>query len=1288
MAYHSGMVQHLTPAQFIAKWSPVELSERAASQEHFIDLCRLLGQPTPAEHDATGAEYTFEKSVTPTGGASRGAVGERGFADVWWRGKFAWEYKRKGKYRDLAEAYRQLCMYREALENPPLLIVSDIARTEIHTNFTGTAKQVHTIELEHLDHPRSLDLLRRVFTDPLSLKPDITAARVTEDIARQFSTLAQSLRSRGHDAHTAAHFLMKCMFCLFAEDVGLLPEDLMTRLIAHHRKDPARLTDRLTELFATMRTGGDFGVEEVAHFNGSLFDKAPALRLTAADIDTLLAAARSDWGSVEPAIFGTLFERSLDPNTRAQIGAHYTSREDIMLIVEPVVMAPLRREWETVKSDVEALLEKRRAAKTKPIKTKADKAIADALHEFVYRLSTVRILDPACGSGNFLYTAIQQLLHLEKEVITYAASPEIALGLFPLVRPTQLHGIEINPYAAELAQVVIWIGYLQWMRDNGFAAPRDPILEPLQAIECRDAILEFLPHSVPEPGHSCPAELPEPPHSCGADAARHECRGSEGDECRGSEGRGGCYLLTWSTYGTWLPGDERGFVGRVPDADGGHVIHNIPGEPYDAEEPGLRADAERKIKGSAVQLTGEQARVCVEAFGEVCGRYGLTIHAGAVMANHVHLVVSSSESEGARLLNLFKGVSSRRLGQTFGRQPSGSWWTTGGSRRLLPNERAFDNAVNYVRNQEHMLAPIEFPSPRIHAGRDVVASPPGVNAASPPDMNVGAQEGDTGARAVPACWPDADFIIGNPPFLGSKLFRQQGLSDDYVDGMYSAFDLPKTSDLCCYWFELARRAIERNKKVRVGLLATQGIRGGDNRTVLERIKRAGDVFMAWSDREWILDGAAVHVSIIGFDGQRETVRSLDGWTVDRINADLTADVDAASARILRENLDIAYMGDTKGGRFDIGWTTARELLSEPNPDTRANTEVVRPWINGSDITKRRRALWIIDFGCEATIHEAAQFEAPLKVLEERVKPDRTSIRDAGPALRWWLHNRPRPALREAIEPLPRYVATPTLTKYRLFTWMSGRTLPDHQLIVFARSDDYFFGVLHSSIHELWARRMGTQLREAESGFRYTPTTCFETFPLPWSPGKEPCPSPGVHAGWNEQPPAMNGGARAQNAAVQVHEHISTAARLLNEQRERWLNPPEWIEPIAKAVDADDDFSDVPEEARGLIRQSAIMARAAKDARLKTRTLTNLYNERPTWLKLAHERLDRAVLAAYAATDPEGEWSEDWAQVWVDSGAGQPLPNGPDLAELRKETDQRVLANLLRLNLARAILHEQ
>ncbi len=998
------MSSTISAAGFIRKWSAAELPERAASQEHFCDLCRLLGQPTPAEHDAHGSEYTFEKGVTVTDAASRGSKGQYGFADVWWRGKFAWEYKRKGKHKELSEAYRQLCQYREALENPPLLIVSDIARIQIHTNFTGTRKEVHEIPLANIAHPDHLDKLRRVFTDPLSFKPTLSTYRLTEEAAAEFAKVADQMRQRGHDPHDSAHFLMKCMFCLFAEDVGLLPRDLFSMLLTDARTEPERLPDRLNALFAAMRDGGHFGVESIAHFNGGLFDDAEALPLKTADIHAMLLAGQFDWGAVEPTIFGTLFERSLDPDKRSQIGAHYTSREDIMLIVEPVVMAPLRREWADVQEKVEKQLLRRRKAGTKETRRKADAAIAKAIDTFLDHLATLRVLDPACGSGNFLYVAIQELLALEKEVIVFAARPEIGLGLFPRVRPTQLHGIEINPYAAELAQVVIWIGYLQWMRDNGFIEGiASPILEPLQTIECRDAILDF----------------------------------------------------------------------------------SIPTKPQ------------------------------------------------------------------------------------------------------------------------------------------------------------------------PATWPRADLIIGNPPFLGSKLFRQYGLSDDYLDALYGAYELPNTSDLCCYWFEMARKAIERHKNTRAGLLATQGIRGGANRTVLERIKKTGDIFMAWSDRQWILDGAAVHVSIVGFAAECNRTRSLDGAVVETIAPDLSGVVGATRVASLPSNSQHSYMGVTPSGRFQVGLLDARAFLVQPNPSGKPNSDVLRLWYNARDLTQRHCGLWIIDFGCDVQIKEAAQYEAPFEYVRAVVAPKREKYRTGKRA--FWCFERPRPEMRVALAPLTRYVATPLVSKHRVFSWMQREALPANLVIVFAREDDYFFGVLHSAVHELWALRMGTQLEDRP---RYTPTTCFETFPLPWAPGTEP-------------------------VELASHERISTAARALNEQRERWLNPPEWIELIARDVDSKDNFDDVPEKARALIRHSAIMAEAARDPRLKKRTLTNLYNERPTWLRLAHEQLDRAVLAAYAAVDPAGDWAEDWSAVWVDTGAGQPLPEDHELADRRKEVDQQVLANLLRLNQERS-----
>ena len=429
--------------------------------------------------------------MATTGPASAKSKGDRGFADVWWKGKFGWEYKTRDKYKDLAEAYRQLCQYREALGNPPLLIVSDIARTEIHTNFTGTSPRIHTIALEEMASQDKLELLRRVFEDPGSLSPALESEKVTQEVARRIGAIADTLRPRCANPQVAAHFLMKCMFCLFAEDVGLLPVGLFGTLIEKFQHEPRELARRMTDLFDRMRLGGDFGTDTIAWFNGGLFDEAPALELSFAEIGTLMDAARQNWAWVEPSIFGTLLERCLNPENRAQIGAHYTSREDTLLVVEPVVMQPLRREWAEVRRKVEKQLERRRSAKTPQAKSKADQAMNDILQEFDHRLASVRILDPACGSGNFLYVAIQQVLELEREVVEFAGGLEIGLLLAPRVRPTQLAGVEIDPFAAELAQVVIWIGYLQWMHDYGFEIQRQPILDTFQNIECRDAILDL-----------------------------------------------------------------------------------------------------------------------------------------------------------------------------------------------------------------------------------------------------------------------------------------------------------------------------------------------------------------------------------------------------------------------------------------------------------------------------------------------------------------------------------------------------------------------------------------------------------------------------------------------------------------------------------------------------------------------------------------------------------------------------------------------------------------------------
>ncbi|MBN1304982.1 MAG: class I SAM-dependent DNA methyltransferase, partial [Anaerolineales bacterium] len=481
----------MNPQEFVSKWRGVELKERSFYQEHFLDICSLVGHATPAAFDPKGERFTFE------------AGAGRGFADVWKRGFFAWEYK--GDRRDLEKAYDQLLRYREALENPPLLIVADTHLIRIHTNFTNTVKREYEIALDDLLKPDKLELLRCAFCEPQRLKAPETPEQVTEQAAKEFGRLAEILRKWGEDPAHSAHFLIRLLFCLFAEDIGLLPKDLFTRLVAQTRRNSKAFSAQLRQLFAAMATGSWFGIDEIAHFDGGLFDDDFVLEMESDGIEILSAVSGLDWSSIEPSILGTLFERSLDPGKRAQLGAHYTSREDILLIVEPVLMAPLRRRWEEVQKEARDLASKRDEATRRSDRTKLENEISRLLEAFAGEIRAVRVLDPACGSGNFLYVALRQLLELWREVSNLAGE----LGL-PLMLPTsapspeQLYGIEVNEYAHELAQATIWIGYIQWLRENGFGRPPEPILKKLDNIKRMDAILAY-----DEDGRPVEPEWPE-----------------------------------------------------------------------------------------------------------------------------------------------------------------------------------------------------------------------------------------------------------------------------------------------------------------------------------------------------------------------------------------------------------------------------------------------------------------------------------------------------------------------------------------------------------------------------------------------------------------------------------------------------------------------------------------------------------------------------------------------------------------------------------------------------------
>lgn len=370
----------------------------------------------------------------------------------------------------------------------------DIIR--VHTNWTNTVQNVHTIPLDDLTDASNRELLRNAFVDPEKLKPVKTRQLVTEQAAQNFASMAQRLRGRGHEPHNVAHFINRLVFCMFAEDVSLLPDKMFERMIKAAQPKPETFAVHAKSLFAAMKTGGLVGFEAVAWFNGGLFDSDDVLPLEADDLDDLIRAAKLDWSDIDPSILGTLFERGLDPAKRSQLGAHYTDREKIMQIVNPVIVEPLLAEWAEVRAQIEALIDKApKQTKEKLLRGRGLAARTRALDKaeklhlgFITRLKNFRALDPACGSGNFLYISLLELKNIEHRVNLEAEALGLPRG-FPQVGPEVVLGIELSAYAAELARVSVWVGEIQWMRRNGFEAARNPILRTLNTIENRDAIL-------------------------------------------------------------------------------------------------------------------------------------------------------------------------------------------------------------------------------------------------------------------------------------------------------------------------------------------------------------------------------------------------------------------------------------------------------------------------------------------------------------------------------------------------------------------------------------------------------------------------------------------------------------------------------------------------------------------------------------------------------------------------------------------------------------------------------
>jgi hypothetical protein len=414
-------------------------------------------------------------------------------------------------------------------------------------------------------------------------------------------------------------------------------------------------------------------------------------------------------------------------------------------------------------------------------------------------------------------------------------------------------------------------------------------------------------------------------------------------------------------------------------------------------------------------------------------------------------------------------------------------------------------------------------------------------------------------------------------------------------------------------------------------VSTNSIRGGANRKVLERICETTRIFNAWADEPWINSGAAVRVSLICF-GNTELTPVLNDDAVAAIYADLTAgtiarELDLTIAQPLPENSGVSFQGVLQVGAFDISGVLARQWLLLPNSDDKANSDVLRPCWNGLDIVRNDRDIWMIDFGCGMKEGAAAVYELPFQYVVNNVKyalaakiadweaQNRNAQHVKKQYKTWWQFLSARLEMRKALAPLSRYICTPRVAKYRLLRWADKSILPDSALVVIARADDTTFGILHSRCHELWALRLGTSLEDRP---RYTPTTTFETFPFPI--GLTPADTGGAIK-------LLDSGAIIPTVAADYQTHakaIAEAAYQLNQLREEWLNPPEWIERQPEVIAGYPD---------------RIIPKPEYATQLKQRTLTNLYNERPDWLANAHQQLDLAVAAAYGWEDDATELNE-------------------------------------------------
>jgi hypothetical protein len=879
--------------QFIARWAVSGDEERANKDSFLNELCDVLGveRPHPKTGDPARDLYVFEKGValTRAGGLSVGRV------DLYKHGSFLLEAKQGGaagpKKRDspawnllMSAAHGQALGYAAHLDPPPpFLLVCDIGYCfDVYASFDGTGvyrafPDGHRKRFFLRDLAEHVELLRAIWNDPHSLDPSKRTAVVTRDIAEHIAVLARALEAAGHDPEGVATFLMRCLFTMFAEDVGLLPDKPFSYALENiWLPKPAAFPRGVASLWKAMDRGEDYITGKLRHFNGGLFATHDAPELTKEQLNLLLMAAKSDWSQVDPSIFGTLLERALNPKERHRLGAHYTPRAYVERLVKPTIEEPLREDWDLVRAEVQQLVEVGKVEE-------AQKRVLT----FHHTLCRTRVLDPACGTGNFLYVTLDLFKRLESEVLALL----VELGYKQLglemksyrVTPEQFLGIEVKRWAKEIAELVLWIGYLQWQvrQPGGVKAVPEPVLSDFGNIVCRDAVLAY--------------DRKEPQL------------------------------------------DEKG-------------------------KPVTRWDGET-MKISPV--TGEE----------------------------------------------------------------------------IPDETARVPVYRYVKPRR-------------------------------------------------AEWPTADFIIGNPPYIGNKRMRL-ALGDGYVEALRRAHDdVPETADYVMYWWNQAAQTISAGKVRRFGLITTNSISQSLGRKVLERHLRDERVRLAYvvPDHPWVdaLDGAAVRVALTvvaaGSSPGRlarvvaEESANGDGAAavtlaerIGQINSNLSVGADTTSAVELAANRGLSFMGVIPVG---LGFRLEEDELSGLGLSSGKLPPVVRRYKNGRDVAENQPDRMIIDFFGLEEDEARKRYPRLYQHVLLYVKPERDKCRRQNHREKWWLFGEVRPAMRQALAGIHRYIVTVETSKHRYFVFLASDVLPDQKLRVIAHSDAWVLGTLSSRAQLTWATAAG------------------------------------------------------------------------------------------------------------------------------------------------------------------------------------------------------------------------